>query len=382
MSKAVFPEKPAVRPLAGTDYVLEEDFYFPAKVEKWDVVVHVMPGFRTDGASIPRWLWPVFGSPYDPDIMAAAIGHDAMYRGRIVPRADADAAFRRMMKANGVARWKRRRIWLGVRLFGWITWLRHTSESIAEARRHIELAFGGQNDFSPSGPPRNRLDRYKGLHRQHNDKPKKGKDKMKKLIITMFENGTLQLLALCAMIAALLAAAGCGSPGKLRDVDVKGMYVNGYTEVLAIGRGTVTSIPSDKEAFAAHYEEDTAWLSPSTKTHALDLFLVGTNTVGSSSQIVEAICKAFAEVAPTVSSNNSAVAKGGGTALTYLQNNHRETVAANAPKDASASAEPEPAAEAAEAPRPDVAEPAGTEPAETTADASREPASGADSPTK
>ena len=32
MSKAVFPEKPAVRPLAGTDYVLEEDFYFPAKV--------------------------------------------------------------------------------------------------------------------------------------------------------------------------------------------------------------------------------------------------------------------------------------------------------------------------------------------------------------
>ena len=141
MSKSVFPEKPIVRPLAGTDYVLAEDFYFPATVGGWDAVVHVMPGFKTDGASIPRLLWPIFGSPYDPDIIAAAIGHDAMYRGRIVPRRDADNAFRDMMEANGIPARKRRRIWLGVRLFGWITWLRHTPESVAEARRHIQLAF-------------------------------------------------------------------------------------------------------------------------------------------------------------------------------------------------------------------------------------------------
>ena len=143
MSKAVFPEKPIVRPLAGTDYVLAEDFYFPATVSGWDVTVHVMPGFRTDGASIPRLLWPIFGSPYDPDIIAAAIGHDALYRGRIVPRRDADNAFRDMMEANGIPARKRRRIWLGVRLFGWITWARHTPEGVAEARRHISLAFAG-----------------------------------------------------------------------------------------------------------------------------------------------------------------------------------------------------------------------------------------------
>ena len=145
MGKAFFPRKPAIRPLEGADYVLAQRFYFPVTVCGWKVTVLVMPGFRTDGASIPRLLWFIFGSPYDPDIIAAAIGHDAMYRGRIVPRAVADRAFRIMMKANGIRAWKRRRIWLGVRLFGWIAWLRHTPESVAEARRYIELSFSEGN---------------------------------------------------------------------------------------------------------------------------------------------------------------------------------------------------------------------------------------------
>lgn len=143
MGKAVFPEKPAIRPLKGTDYVLVEDFYFPATVGGWDVVAHVAPGFRTDGASIPRLLWRVLGSPYDPDVIAAAIAHDALYRGEIVPRKDADAAFLALMEACGIAERKRRWLLRGVRWFGWITWARHTPESVAEARRHISLAFAG-----------------------------------------------------------------------------------------------------------------------------------------------------------------------------------------------------------------------------------------------
>ena len=142
MGKAVYPMKPAIRPLEGTDYVLTQDFYFPATVGGWDVVVHVLPGFRTDGASIPRLLWPIFGSPYDPDIIADAIAHDALYRGEIVPRKVADDTFRDMMEKRGaISAWKRRRIWFGVRRFGWITWLRHTPEGVAEARRHIQLSF-------------------------------------------------------------------------------------------------------------------------------------------------------------------------------------------------------------------------------------------------
>jgi len=142
MSKAVFPEKPAVRPLEGSDYELAQDFYFAARVcDQWTVNVHVAPGFKTDGASIPRLLWRVFGSPYDPDIFPAAIAHDALYRGEIVQREDADQAFLDMMEESGVPLKKRRLIYRGVRLFGWITWKRHTPQSICEARQFISMAF-------------------------------------------------------------------------------------------------------------------------------------------------------------------------------------------------------------------------------------------------
>ena len=145
MREAVFPEKPAVRPLEGSDYELAQEFSFRATVDRvWDVVVHLKPGFRTDGASIPRWLWRVFGSPYDPDIFPSAIGHDGLYRGEVVPRKDADLAFLKMMEKSGVPEKKRRLIYRGVRWFGWITWLGHTDDSIKEARRYIELDFASQ----------------------------------------------------------------------------------------------------------------------------------------------------------------------------------------------------------------------------------------------
>ncbi len=140
-----------------------------------------------------------------------------------------------------------------------------------------------------------------------------------KTIKSMFENGTLGLLFLLVVGCAMIALSGCSSPKKLRDIELKGMYINGYSETLAIGAGKLTSIPGDREALAAHYKEDTAWLSPQTKTHAIDIFLVGTNSVENAPRIIESICTAFASVAPTVSSNNAEVAKGGENALTLLK---------------------------------------------------------------
>lgn len=119
----------------------------------------------------------------------------------------------------------------------------------------------------------------------------------------------MRIAFLAALIATAYFLSGCATQKKMRDIELKGMYVNGYSEVLALGWGRLTSIPGDKEALAAHYEEDTAWLQPNVKTHKIDIFLVGTNTVSSSADIIGSICRAFAEVAPAVSKENAEVAK-------------------------------------------------------------------------
>ena len=132
---------------------------------------------------------------------------------------------------------------------------------------------------------------------------------MKKILGSMFESGALQLLVLLCMIVAVAIVTGCKSQPKMRDIELKGMYVNGYSEVLALGWGRLTSIPGDKEALAAHYEEDTAWLQPNVKTHKIDIFLVGKNSAENSPKIIEDICKAFAEVAPGIAKEDADVAK-------------------------------------------------------------------------
>lgn len=129
---------------------------------------------------------------------------------------------------------------------------------------------------------------------------------MKKTLKTTF----MHIAFLFALLAVGCVISGCSTPKKVRDIELKGMYVNGYSEVVAIGQGRLTSIPGEREALAAHYEEDTAWLSPSTKTHKFDIFLVGTNSVENSTEIISSICKAFANVAPQVAATHAANAGG------------------------------------------------------------------------
>lgn len=127
---------------------------------------------------------------------------------------------------------------------------------------------------------------------------------------TELKTTAMQLAFVAALIATAYFLSGCSTPKKVRDIELKGMYVNGYSEVVAIGAGRLTSIPGEREALAAHYEEDTAWLSPTTKTHKFDIFLVGTNSVENSTEIISSICKAFSDVAPQVAATHAANAGG------------------------------------------------------------------------
>lgn len=81
--------------------------------------VRIPPGYRFDGASIPRLLWSLIGSPFDPDLMTAACVHDwycdhsgECYQSRVI----GDAVFFYLLTKAGVARWRRVLMYLGVRL--------------------------------------------------------------------------------------------------------------------------------------------------------------------------------------------------------------------------------------------------------------------------
>lgn len=99
----------------------------------------------------------------------------------------------------------------------------------------------------------------------------------------------MKTLALATTLAAALLA-GCAT--KTRNVDLAGMYASD-TGTLAIGSVEVQAAPEGVESAAIRYTEDTAWLSPSTKTHAIKILLTGTNAVQSATGIVASICNAF-----------------------------------------------------------------------------------------
>lgn len=99
---------------------------------------------------------------------------------------------------------------------------------------------------------------------------------------------------LIAITTAILTVALCttGCATKSRSFDAKGMYVS-ETGQLAVGYVHVDAIPEGTESAVIHYKEDVALLSPSKKTHDIDITLTGTNAVSSATGVVKAICGAF-----------------------------------------------------------------------------------------
>ena len=130
----------------------------------------------------------------------------------------------------------------------------------------------------------------------------------------------MKQLTILAALAALMT--GCTAT-KSRSFDAKGMYVS-ETGQLAVGSVHVDAIPEGTDSAVIHYTEDTALLSPSTKTHDIDIILTGTNSVGSAQGIVESICKAFVEVAPIVSKSDAEASSKGATSPIDLAKSNAE----------------------------------------------------------
>lgn len=75
-------------------------------------------GFITDGASIPRFLWRVFGHPFESDYIEVYVMHDYDYAIGVIPRSAADERMVDGLAAKGMGWFKRNLIYAGVRMFG------------------------------------------------------------------------------------------------------------------------------------------------------------------------------------------------------------------------------------------------------------------------
>ena len=89
-------------------------------------------GVPTDGASIPRFLWPIVGPPLrDARTARPAVLHDLLYylsNAVALSRRDADIIFARGLLANDVPLIKVVIYYAGVRLGGWRGWRFHQRE--------------------------------------------------------------------------------------------------------------------------------------------------------------------------------------------------------------------------------------------------------------
>ena len=87
-----------------------------------DIKIVVPEGFRSDFASLPRFLWSII-PPYGKHGKAAFL-HDFLYeavRRQRFSRVIADALFLEAMGVLGVSRLRRYLMYAGVRLFGFIS---------------------------------------------------------------------------------------------------------------------------------------------------------------------------------------------------------------------------------------------------------------------
>jgi hypothetical protein len=105
-----------LKPLrGGRDMEVVKPFGFvDSQARKWEVPV----GTKTDGASIPRALWSLVGSPFTGAYREAAVIHDRYCQTKLRSWSDTHDAFYEAMLASGVDKQQALLMWAAVYRFG------------------------------------------------------------------------------------------------------------------------------------------------------------------------------------------------------------------------------------------------------------------------
>jgi len=131
-----FDAKVTIQKLNATQYVVKGHLTY----ENDEISVTVNDGFITDGASTPRFLWRVIGSPFTGLYTGAAVIHDSLYGSHLLSKKDTDNLFLEMMEVEGVSCWKRNAMYYAVKWFGASSWDKK-KEVIKRNRKYVEVRY-------------------------------------------------------------------------------------------------------------------------------------------------------------------------------------------------------------------------------------------------
>lgn len=135
-------EQPDIEPY-GKKYILLKDYTYEWKKGNMGRKLVIPKGFIFDLASVPRIFWTISGVTPGRLGWAAPLIHDFLYEHRgklpegsyflfmndkwvsssiVWTRRSADKMFCRLMREDGISRFKRRMAYRAVRLGGWTYW--------------------------------------------------------------------------------------------------------------------------------------------------------------------------------------------------------------------------------------------------------------------
>ena len=115
-------------------FILFEDVV----VESLGYSITVKKGFDFDGASIPKWLWSIYGSPLNGNYVVASLIHDGLYASQKVSKRISDKIFLDVMKQSNVGYIKRTSMYLAVTMFGGKDW-KEASEYKDEYTNYVDV---------------------------------------------------------------------------------------------------------------------------------------------------------------------------------------------------------------------------------------------------
>jgi len=119
-----FTDVLVVSPVAdGKTGVIVRDFGYDVAAENSGDHIGVAIGFKTDFATIPRLFWAIL--PKWGRYGNATVIHDWLYWTQTWPRREADAILLETMGVLGVTPLMKNPMYWGVRLFGWLAWVRN-----------------------------------------------------------------------------------------------------------------------------------------------------------------------------------------------------------------------------------------------------------------